>query len=783
MRKYFLLGALPFSLLVIGCASKTAPISHAALAQTTPIQAPVLELVPQNGHSAPVGAATFTPDGKLLLTGGHDATLKFWLTGTGEVLRSVQATTQTKNPILALTVASDGKTLASAAANGELRLWNVNNGKVLRTLRHSPAKYEFWQPHYASLTFSQDGKTLFECNAKTLHWWDVATGKIKLSRPLADNTERAVLSPNGKLLALADTSNAGISLWDVSKGTLLRTFGKDKNYGFLSFEPKVTLAFSADGNTLYYSRSSVWAWNTQDGTLKKVFSNPPKRKNDPDSKPPSIGTHWDLRKPKRKTALSPDGTRAARLINGELRIWNIQTGIEVSGAEVSPENTNAPNQTNSALDFEVQDFLFSPDSESVIGFNWVKRLDSAEGTGKLWLWDATNGLQKWANVGKDNQIFDVAFARDKKTLACSTVDSVSYNYGIWLWNMQNGVLRRVIQHPRSLSRLAFSPDGKIVAAGETTGMRNVAVAGMESNSSGPRRARALWWDVDSGNQQHAIAVNSESVQGIVFTADGKSLVSGGGTLYRGEMALLDAPSGKIKKLWMSHPEGGVISLARSFDGKLFASGSWDNSVRLWDAQGNLKRKFDLVGGFVFDVKFSPDGRTICVGTGGADDDGYCTLFNLSNGKTVWERNVKADIYNIAFSPDGATLLVNTTKGTALWNAKNGKLIRPLSVGGKAQFSPDGRLIISTGTSLKICDVRDGKLLISLELMPSQQGAAPAWLAYTPDGFYDGSPGAERQLRWRVGTTLENASQHTDRHRPGLLAQVWAEKSVESSAAH
>ena len=431
--RHFLLvvATLLLSFLVSGCTSMTAIVGRVALAQTAPLQAPVLEIVPQDGHTAPVNAAAFTPDGKMVITGGHDASLKFWLTGSGEVLRSVQATTQPKNSILALTVAFDGKTLASAAANGELRLWNVESGTLLRTLRPSPAKFEFWEPHYATLTFSQDGKTLYECSAKTLHWWDVTTGTVKLSRPLADNTESAVLSPDGKLLALADTSNAGISLWDVSKGTLLRTFGKDKNYGFLSFEPNPTVAFSDDGNTLYYARSSVWAWNTQDGTLKKVFSNPPLRKSDPAPKPPpSIGTHWDLRKPKIKTVLSSDGTLAARLVRGELRVWNTETGEDASS-----ENTTELNQANSLWDDEVQDMVFSPDSASVIGFHSVRRHDFDDNTGKIWLWNAVSGAQKWANTGSHNKVVDVAFARDNKTLACSTGEYDSRKFGCGICKM------------------------------------------------------------------------------------------------------------------------------------------------------------------------------------------------------------------------------------------------------------------------------------------------------------------------------------------------------------
>ena len=55
-------------------------------------------------------------------------------------------------------------------------------------------------------------------------------------------------------------------------------------------------------------------------------------------------------------------------------------------------------------------------------------------------------------------------------------------------------------------------------------------------------------------------------------------------------------------------------------------------------------------------------------------------------------------------------------------------------------------------------MRSGRLLVTFMILPaSQQGAALTdWIAFTPEGYYTGSAGAARFIRWRVGDTLFSA---------------------------
>jgi len=86
------------------------------------------------------------------------------------------------------------------------------------------------------------------------------------------------------------------------------------------------------------------------------------------------------------------------------------------------------------------------------------------------------------------------------------------------------------------------------------------------------------------------------------------------------------------------------------------------------------------------------------------------------------------------------------------------------------FSADGRLIFAGGSygTTNLWEVATGKHLVTLFAFPNGQSGTTTddWLAYTPEGKYDGSPGVERYLAWRLDDELQTAeSPSTDSNRP------------------
>jgi WD40 repeat protein len=128
------------------------------------------------------------------------------------------------------------------------------------------------------------------------------------------------------------------------------------------------------------------------------------------------------------------------------------------------------------------------------------------------------------------------------------------------------------------------------------------------------------------------------------------------------------------------------------------------------------------------------------------------------------------------SPDGSILAAGG-KTVKLWDMRTGKLVRELfghlKVTRSITFSADGRLLVSGGSygTTNAWEVATGRHLVTLFTFPeSREGkVVDDWLAYHPDGYYDGSPGVERYLGWRVDDGFKTAdSLGPQLHRPDRI---------------
>jgi WD40 repeat protein len=119
----------------------------------------------------------------------------------------------------------------------------------------------------------------------------------------------------------------------------------------------------------------------------------------------------------------------------------------------------------------------------------------------------------------------------------------------------------------------------------------------------------------------------------------------------------------------------VYAVAFSPDGKTLASGSWDQTIKLWEAATG-KERATLKGHTdnVYAVAFSPDGKTLASGSGFIKPE-ELKLWDVATGKErVTVKGQPDDVVStVAFSPDGKTLASGSWNGTVkLWDMKTGK---------------------------------------------------------------------------------------------------------------
>jgi serine/threonine protein kinase len=222
--------------------------------------------------------------------------------------------------------------------------------------------------------------------------------------------------------------------------------------------------------------------------------------------------------------------------------------------------------------------------------------------------------------------------------------------------------------------------------------------------------------------------HSGSVLSVAFSPDGRTLASGS---RDNTIKLWDVNSGQLLRTLTGHSDS-VDSVAFSPDGRTLASGGYDqdHTIKLWDAaSGQLLRTLLLQeGDAVYSVAFSPDGRILASGKIQSID-----LWDAASGKLLHTLQDISSVYSVAFSPDGRTLASGSYDNTIkLWDAASGQLLRTLQGTGyvwSVAFSPDGRTLASGDFSgIKLWDAASGQLLRTL-----QSTGYVRSVAFSPDG--------------------------------------------------
>lgn len=733
------------------------------------------EIFLQLGHSAWVQTVGMSTDGKYLLSGGWGGAVKLWDVQTGREIRTLAG--HKSAPSVAF--APDGLhavTFESGLDGGIIRLWDLQSGQTIYTV--TKKGLDLLMP---PITFVSEGKYFMISDQirPKVQLWETATGREMGGLDLQNVRTEMIVSPDGRFALTQEPGEMKVSgyvskptlLWNLPTGNVVREFKKNIS--------RFNSAFTPDGScVLSYHDNSLELWDVATG-----------------------GALWSVKGGHTGyvdfIAIAGNGTLAltASKNDATVRVWDVASG-RLMQVIASPGGFE-PGQISPDGRF----ILFCRGSKIISISDTVKIFDAATGR-------EIKTLTKKGTIPFEN----ISFAPDGHTLLLMRLDG-----GVTLWDIPaDREVQRFEGSGQTITRVNYAPQGNLAAI---VGRKDVSIWDMASGKrvmvltghgkdvsstafspasgtlvTGSLDTTLRFWDLKTGKEKFSVPGHAGGVLSVAYSADGRYLVSTGNDAL---VELWNGSTGALLKTLTGHIQGkgsdvhgaftGVYDARFSPDGKTIASAGTDGTAKLWDvATGKEIKSLRGHDGNVTSVAFSPDGRFLASG----GRDGTVRLWDTKSGKELKALNNPHSDRSVSFvgySPDGKYIFARgEDEIVRFWSADDGQEIKQFSgmrtlmkmIGtmNSASVSPDSRYLLTNdgpGAISRVWDIATGRELAHLISFTDGE-----WVAITPEGYFNASPGGAKHLNVRVGNQVYGIDQfYAKFYRPELVQLALSGKEL------
>ena len=557
------------------------------------------------GHKAGLLSAEFSPDGSLVLTGGHDRDVHVWDAQTGECLVTHVGNRGAVNVARFL---SRGFLVATAGSDGTARVWATGNVETPRLL------------------LASHGTALKDKAESTLHGHDAALRDVEF-RP----------GKEGRYQALTTGADGVACLWEVSDLSTPRPVYSPVRR-FEHPEPRAALtdsAFSPDGEQVATASldGTVRVWDAESGRELKVIKAEPGA-----MAPAALGVTFSPGNGKYLLTSWADGKM--RLFRRDSEDWKPAGAWTGSAFRLTPQ-------------------LFDQDERFVVTPN-AGLLRVKGHAGSVNIWDlATQKPEKLEFAGRIGPVADLAIHPKTGQIAAATMGPAG---SVVVWAADHGRYRQTgppIKHPAGVERLVFNPDGTVLATEAEDGIGR------------------LWpWPLHNGqapgNQPNLL----RSLSGLTgpspilaFSSNGSELISDGGYLATDAGATIGQVwqlSGK-PAVALQGPRDRVMALAfRTGESPEVLSLNRENRLQQWSLKGEPlgSCRGPILVPTAAALALRPGGDIAASGT----ENGTLKLWWIDTGDEAAELKAhNTRVTTLAFSADGHRLVSADRDGeTYVW---------------------------------------------------------------------------------------------------------------------